>query len=72
MFENPHATKSCGCGTSFSASEGALRIASDAYSLQKFLRFFRDSSPSSRIDLESLQKRFYELSRKWHPDRFSA
>src|SRR5581483_3182128 len=24
-----------------------------------------------RIDLDDLQKRFYELSRKWHPDRFS-
>jgi molecular chaperone HscB len=23
------------------------------------------------IDLESLQKRFYDLSRQWHPDRFS-
>lgn len=24
-----------------------------------------------RIDPDDLQKRFYELSRKWHPDRFS-
>jgi molecular chaperone HscB len=23
------------------------------------------------IDLDSLQKRFYDLSRQWHPDRFS-
>jgi molecular chaperone HscB len=23
------------------------------------------------VDAESLQKRFYELSRQWHPDRFS-
>ncbi len=23
------------------------------------------------VDREALQKRFYELSRKWHPDRFS-
>jgi molecular chaperone HscB len=23
------------------------------------------------IDLDALQKRFYELSRQWHPDRFS-
>jgi len=23
------------------------------------------------VDLETLQKRFYELSRQWHPDRFS-
>jgi molecular chaperone HscB len=22
------------------------------------------------VDLEALQKRFYELSRQWHPDRF--
>jgi molecular chaperone HscB len=24
-----------------------------------------------RIDLDQLQKRFYELSRRWHPDRFT-
>ena len=23
------------------------------------------------IDADELQKRFYELSRQWHPDRFS-
>jgi molecular chaperone HscB len=28
-------------------------------------------APKLRLDLESLQKRFYELSREWHPDRFS-
>jgi molecular chaperone HscB len=24
-----------------------------------------------RVDLDELQKRFYELSRRWHPDRFT-
>ncbi|MEZ5353703.1 MAG: Fe-S protein assembly co-chaperone HscB [Bryobacteraceae bacterium] len=28
--------------------------------------------PSLAIDLSALQKRFYELSRQWHPDRFAA
>lgn len=27
--------------------------------------------PKLALDLEDLQKRFYERSRKWHPDRFS-
>ena len=28
--------------------------------------------PALSLDAAALQKRFYELSRQWHPDRFSA
>ena len=28
--------------------------------------------PQLALDPVSLQKRFYELSREWHPDRFAA
>lgn len=37
---------------------------------KNFFEFF-GLEPKLRMDLESLQKRFYELSRNWHPDRFT-
>ena len=37
---------------------------------KNFFQFF-GLEPKLRVDAESLQKRFYELSRQWHPDRFS-
>jgi molecular chaperone HscB len=37
---------------------------------KNFFEFF-ELAPKLRLDLESLQKRFHELSREWHPDRFS-
>jgi len=37
---------------------------------KNFYAFF-GLEPKLRLDLESLQKRFYELSRNWHPDRFT-
>jgi molecular chaperone HscB len=37
---------------------------------KNFFAFF-GLEPKLRLDLESLQKRFYELSRNWHPDRFA-
>ena len=37
---------------------------------KNFFAFF-GLEPKLRLDLESLQKRFYELSRNWHPDRFT-
>lgn len=37
---------------------------------KNFFRFF-GLDQKLVIDLPDLQKRFYELSRKWHPDKFS-
>jgi molecular chaperone HscB len=37
---------------------------------KNFFEFF-GLPPKLRLDAESLQKRFYELSRNWHPDRFT-
>lgn len=37
---------------------------------KNFYAFF-GLEPKLRLDLDVLQKRFYELSRTWHPDRFS-
>jgi molecular chaperone HscB len=37
---------------------------------KNFYAFF-GIEPKLRLDLEALQKRFYELSRTWHPDRFT-
>jgi molecular chaperone HscB len=37
---------------------------------KNFFEFF-GLPPKLRLDPESLQKRFYELSRNWHPDRFT-
>ncbi|HMJ60541.1 MAG TPA: Fe-S protein assembly co-chaperone HscB [Bryobacteraceae bacterium] len=37
---------------------------------KNFFAFF-GLEPKLRLDMESLQKRFYELSRNWHPDRFT-
>jgi molecular chaperone HscB len=37
---------------------------------RNFYEFF-GLEPRLRLDLEALQRRFYELSRTWHPDRFS-
>jgi molecular chaperone HscB len=37
---------------------------------KNFFEFF-GLPPKLRLDQESLQKRFYELSRNWHPDRFT-
>src|SRR3984885_2298498 len=37
---------------------------------RNFFQFF-GLEPKLRVDAEMLQKRFYELSRQWHPDRFS-
>ena len=37
---------------------------------KNFFHFF-GLEPKLRIDAETLQKRFYELSRQWHPDRFT-
>ena len=37
---------------------------------RNFYQFF-GLEPKLRLDLESLQKRFYELSRHWHPDRYT-
>jgi molecular chaperone HscB len=37
---------------------------------KNFYRFF-GLEPKLRLDVEVLQKRFYELSRTWHPDRFT-
>jgi molecular chaperone HscB len=36
---------------------------------RNFFQFFGLES-KLRVDAETLQKRFYELSRQWHPDRF--
>src|SRR3984885_4336052 len=36
---------------------------------RNFFQFF-GLEPKLRVDAETLQKRFYELSRQWHPDRF--
>jgi len=36
---------------------------------RNFYEFF-GLAPKLRLDLELLQKRFYELSRQWHPDHF--
>ncbi len=32
---------------------------------------FFEFEPKLKLDTDLLQKRFYELSRQWHPDRFS-
>ena len=37
---------------------------------KNFFQFF-GLEPKLRVDTDALQKRFYELSRQWHPDRFS-
>jgi molecular chaperone HscB len=37
---------------------------------KNFFKFF-GLEPKLRLDLESLQERFYELSREWHSDRFT-
>jgi molecular chaperone HscB len=37
---------------------------------KNFFRFF-GLDPKLSVDLPDLQKRFYELSRQWHPDKFS-
>jgi molecular chaperone HscB len=37
---------------------------------RNFFRFF-GLEQKLRVDAETLQKRFYELSKQWHPDRFS-
>jgi molecular chaperone HscB len=37
---------------------------------KNFFRFF-GLNPKLIVDLPDLQKRFYELSRQWHPDKFS-
>src|SRR5580692_10249062 len=37
---------------------------------RNFFQFF-GLEPKLRVDAELLQKRFYELSKQWHPDRFS-
>jgi molecular chaperone HscB len=37
---------------------------------RNFFQFF-GLEPKLCVDAETLQKRFYELSRQWHPDRFS-
>jgi molecular chaperone HscB len=37
---------------------------------KNFYAFF-GIEPKLRLDLDALQKRFYELSRTWHPDRFT-
>lgn len=37
---------------------------------KNFFRFF-GLDPKLSIDLPELQKRFYDLSRQWHPDKFS-
>ncbi len=36
---------------------------------RNFFQFF-GLEPKLRVDAETLQKRFYELSKQWHPDRF--
>ncbi|MBX9599586.1 MAG: Fe-S protein assembly co-chaperone HscB [Bryobacteraceae bacterium] len=38
---------------------------------REYFEFF-GLAPALSLDAADLQKRFYELSRKWHPDRFSA
>ena len=58
VFENPNAKKSCGCGTSFSAVTGLFRV-------------FRICPGTCAIDPKDLEKRFYALSRKLHPDLHS-
>lgn len=37
---------------------------------KNFFRFF-GLDPKLALDLPELQKRFYELNRQWHPDKFS-
>ncbi len=37
---------------------------------KNFFRFF-GLDPKLVVDLPDLQKRFYDLSRQWHPDKFS-
>jgi molecular chaperone HscB len=37
---------------------------------RNFFRFF-GLEQKLQVDAETLQKRFYELSKQWHPDRFS-
>jgi len=37
---------------------------------KNFFQFF-GLDPKLSVDLPDLQKRFYELSRQWHPDKFS-
>jgi molecular chaperone HscB len=37
---------------------------------KNFFEFF-GLEPKLCVDADALQKRFYELSRQWHPDRFS-
>ena len=39
-------------------------------SSKNFYEFF-GFKPKLQVDNDALQKRFYELSRHWHPDRFS-
>src|SRR6266567_4017366 len=36
---------------------------------KNFFEFF-GLDAKLRVDLDELQKRFYDLSRRWHPDRF--
>ena len=36
---------------------------------RNFFQFF-GLEPKLRVDAETLQKRFYELSKQWHPDKF--
>ncbi len=48
-----------------------FRVVSALPTLSKnFFRFF-GLDPKLTVDLPDLQKRFYELSRQWHPDKFS-
>ena len=63
VFENPHAKKSCGCGTSFSQPE-APGVDASITKRSAWSRSWR-SIPTT------CKKRFYERSRQWHPDRFS-
>ena len=37
---------------------------------QNYFLFF-GLEPKLTVDPDALQRRFYELSRQWHPDRFS-
>ncbi len=56
VFDNPNATKSCGCGTSLPPK-------------WNYFEFFELPQADHRPG--DLEKRFYALSRQWHPDRFA-
>jgi len=48
-----------------------LRVVTALPTLSRnFFRFF-GLDPKLVVDLPDLQKRFYDLSRQWHPDKFS-